>query len=213
MNGKINVVLVDDHAVVRAGFRRLLEEAPDINIVAEADNGESGCQAYFKHKPTVLVMDISMPGIGGLEAVRRIVAKDPQARILMLSMHEDAVFPTRVLQAGAKGYVTKRCVPDVLLDAVRVVAQGGTFIEQKVAQQVALDGLNGGDDAVKKLTEREFEVFRMLAEGGSVNEISKALFLSPKTVATYQTRILRKLGVGNIASLARLAIRKGFINA
>jgi len=210
----IRVIIVDDHAVVRAGFRRLLEEAEDIVVVSESESGEKGYQHYFKHKPDVVVMDLSMPGIGGLSTIQRIRAKDKEARILVLSVHEDIEFPTRVLRAGAWGYVTKRCVPEILIEAVRTIANGATFLEREIAQQIAIDGTtNGEKNPVATLTEREFEVFCHLAEGWPVNKVAKSLYLSPKTVATYQTRIMQKLGIPNIATLARLAIRKGYINA
>ena len=209
----IKVIVADDHAVVRAGVRRLLDESPDIEVVAEADTGEQAYRDYFKYQPDVLITDLNMPGIGGLEAVRRIRAKDEQARILVLSVNEDVVFPTRVVQAGAMGYVTKRSVPDALIRAVRTVAKGEVFLERELAQKIALHGINGIDDPFKDLSDREFEVFRMLAEGRSVTEVAESLFLSPKTVGTYQTRIMQKLGVPNTAALARLAIRKGVIDA
>lgn len=210
----IRVILADDHAVVRAGFRRLLEEAEDIVVVSESESGEKACHDYFKHKPDVAILDLSMPGIGGLSAIQRILAKDKNARILALSVHEDIEFPTRVLQSGARGYISKRCVPGVLIEAVHVIANGGTFLEREIAQQIAIDGAtNSNKDSVSTLTEREFEVFCRLAEGWPVKKIAKSLFISPKTVATYQTRIMHKLDVSNIATLARLAIRKGFVSA
>lgn len=209
---KLKVLIADDHAMVRAGVRRLLEDTTDITVIAEVETGEAAYQAYFKHQPDVVIMDINMPGIGGLEALRRIKLKDDKARILILSVHEDVVFPTRVLQAGALGYLTKRAMPDALLRAIATVYKGETFIERDVAQKMVVDRISGeSDDPFNELSEREFEVFRMLAEGNSVLEIANALFLSPKTVGTYQTRIMRKLDVPNSAALTRLAIRKGFI--
>lgn len=210
---KIKVLLADDHAVVRAGFRRLFEDAGDIEVIVETDTGEQTYKEYFSKKPDVVVTDLTMPGIGGLESIQRITAKDPGARILALSVHEDITVPTRTLQAGALGYVTKRCDLNVLIDAVRAVAKGERYLEHKIAQQLAVNGLSGEKDPMKDLTSREFEVFRLLAQGESVNGISDMLFLSPKTVGTYQTRIMHKLHVPNSASLTRLAIRKGLIEA
>lgn len=209
--GSIHVILADDHAVVRAGIRRLLEDAPDIEVVAEAESGEQFLDAYFKHKPDVAITDLSMSGIGGMEAIRRILVKDESAKILVLSVHEDVLFPMRVIKVGALGYLSKRTAPDALLRAVRTIARGETFLEREIAQKIALDSIGGADDPLKELTDREFGVFRMLAEGCSVSEIAEKLFLSPKTVGTYQTRILQKTGAENIATLARLAIRKGII--
>jgi two-component system invasion response regulator UvrY len=210
---KLRVIVADDHAMVRAGFRRVLEGAKDIEVVGEAESGEQAVQQFFAHAPDVLIMDLSMPGIGGLEGVRRILKRQPAARILILSMHEDVVYPTRAIQAGAKGYLTKRAVPDALVRAVREIARGEVFLERDVAQRIALHGIAGASDPFRELSEREFEVFRMLAEGRTVTEIAEALFLSPKTVGTYQTRIMQKLGVNNTAGLARLAIRNGLIQA
>lgn len=211
VEGIIRVVLADDHAVVRAGIRRLLEEAGDIRVEAEASSGEEFQEAYFKHRPVVGITDLSMPGIGGLEAIRRIRIKDESARILVLSVHEDVVFPMRVIKVGALGYLSKRTAADALLRAVRVVARGEKFLEREIAQKIALENLGGLDDPLKDLTDREFEVFRMLAEGRSVNDVAQKLFLSSKTVGTYQTRILQKTGTDNTAALVRLAIRKGLI--
>lgn len=208
----ITVLLVDDHSVVRAGFRRLLEEDKDIEVLAEAESGEEACLDYDKHKPDVLVMDLAMPGIGGLGATQRILAKDPKARILVLSVYEDVVFPSRVIQAGALGYISKRCGPDILIEAVKTVAQGHRFLNRDVAQQLALNAASG-NNPFHGLSDRQFEVFRLLAEGKSVNEIAEILHLSPKTVGTYQTHILNKLGVTSSAALARLAIRQGVIDA
>lgn len=209
----IRLLLVDDHSIVRAGFRRLLDDAEDMDVVEEADSGEKAIVEYARLLPDVVVMDLTMPGIGGLEAIRRIRSKHPDAKILVLSVHEDVVYSSRVLQAGALGFVSKRCVPQIMLDAVRAVARGDVFLEQAVAQRLALDQIGGRANPVKQLTDREFEVFRLLAEGKSINQVAKTLFLSPKTVSTYQTHIFQKLGVSNIAALTRLAIRQGFIDA
>jgi two-component system invasion response regulator UvrY len=207
----LRVILVDDHAIVRAGLRRLIESAKNIEVIEECESGEQLVEAYFRCKPDVTVTDLSMPGIGGLEAIRRIRAKDANARILVLSAHEDVVFPVRVIKAGALGYLSKRTVPEALVRAIYTVARGKTFLERDIAQKMALDGIAGTGDPFKELTDREFEVFRMLAEGRSVNDVAEKLFLSPKTVGTYQTRILQKTGTENTAELARLAIRKGLI--
>jgi two-component system invasion response regulator UvrY len=209
--GRIRVVVADDHGMVRAGVRRLLEDASDIDVVGEADSGEQAMQQYLSHRPDILIMDLSMPGIGGLEAVRRILKRQPEARLLVLSMHEDVLYLTHAIQAGAKGYLTKRTAPEALLRAVREIVKGGLFLDRDVAQRVALHSIAGEKDLLQTLSNREFEVFRMLAEGRNVADIAEALFLSPKTVGTYQTRILQKLGVQNVAKLARLAIRKGLI--
>lgn len=208
----IRVILADDHAVVRTGLRRLLEGAPDIQVLAEAETGEQAFREYFEQRPDVALLDLNMPGMGGLEALRRLLARDAQARILVLSMHEDSVYPARVLEAGGRGYVTKRCAPEVLLDAIRAVARGEVFLEPRIAQQLAVNGIKGTGEPLMELTAREFEVFRLLAAGKAVTEIADVLFLSAKTVGTYQTRILKKLKANNLADLARLAVRLGYID-
>ncbi len=210
---KISILLVDDHELVRAGFRRLLEDGEDFTIVAEASSGEQAVQHYIKYSPDVVVMDISMPGIGGIGAVERIIARDPAARILILSVHEDSVFTSRALQAGAKGFIPKRSAPEEMIKAVAQVAQGKMSIAPEIAQQIAMQKLTGGDSVIDVLSQREFEVFRLLAEGKTVNEIADILSLSPKTVGTHHTSIKQKLDVSNSAELARLAIRSGLIEA
>lgn len=209
----IRVILADDHEVVRAGLRRLIDGSPDIQVLAEADSGERAFREYSEKRPDVALLDLNMPGMGGLEALRRILARDPGARILVLSMHEDAVYPTRALQSGARGYVTKRCAPEVLLDAIRKVAHGEIFLEPRIAQQLAVNGVKGVEEPLLALTAREFEVFRLLATGKTVNEVANILFLSAKTVGTYQTRILKKLNANNLADLARIAVRMGYVDA
>jgi len=208
---RTRVIIVDDHTMVRAGIRRVLESAKDVEVIGEADSAEDAINLYTNLNPDVLITDLSMPGIGGLEGIQRILKRAPEAKILVLSMHEDVVYPTRAIQAGAKGYLSKRTAPDALLRAVREIMRGQVFLERDVAQKIALHGIAGSSDPFRELSEREFEVFRMLAEGKAVNDIAESLFLSPKTVGTYQTRIMQKLGVQNAAGLVRLAIRKGVI--
>jgi two-component system invasion response regulator UvrY len=209
----IGVILADDHAVVRAGLRRLIESSPDIRVLAEAESGEQAFRDYLARKPNVAIFDLNMPGMGGLEALRRILAHDAAARVLVLSMHEDAVYPARALQSGARGYVTKRCAPEALLDAIRAVAHGEIFLEPRIAQQLAANGMSGKEEPLMELTAREFEVFRLLAAGKSVHEIASVLFLSAKTVGTYQTHILKKLNANNLSDLTRLAVRMGYVDA
>lgn len=208
----INVMLVDDHAVVRMGFRLLLEGAPDIKVVAEAESGEEAVRRFGDVRPDVVVMDISMPGIGGLEAIDRILAKEPAARILVLSAHEDAMHARRVLKAGAAGYLTKRSAAEELIQAIRQVHQGRTFLEPDIAQQLAVQQLSGERNPVDTLTEREFKVFLALAKGQSVQEIADVMFLSPRTVGTHLYNIKQKLGASNSAELAIIAIRAGLIS-
>lgn len=210
---KTTVLLVDDHELVRAGFRRLLEDGDQFTIVAEAGSGEQAVLDYAKHHPNVVVMDISMPGIGGIGAIERIIARDPAAHILILSVHEDSIFTTRALQAGALGFIPKRSAPEEMLRAVEQVAHGKTCIDPEIAQKIAMQKLMGSDNLLDVLSQREFEVFRLLAEGKTVNEIADILSLSPKTVGTHHTNIKQKLDVSNSAELARLAIRSGILEA
>lgn len=208
----INVMLVDDHAVVRMGFKMLLESASDIKVIAEADSGEAAIKAYMEHKPQVVIMDITMPGIGGMEAIDRIIAKDNNARILVLSAHEDSVHPKRVLNAGAMGYLTKRSAAEELIKAIRTVAGGKKYIEASIAQQMAIQQLSGEQNPVDVLSEREFEVFMSLAKGKSTNDIADTLCLSPRTVGTHLYNIKQKLNANNSAEIALIAMRSGLID-
>lgn len=207
----VRVVLVDDHAVVREGYRRLLERTEDISVIAEVANGQDAYRVVCDLQPDVTVMDINLPGVGGIEAVRRIVAHSPDAKILMFSMHEDSVFSSRALQAGARGYVTKSAAPDVLVEAVRLVAQGKLYISHEMAQELAAQMLPGRETPIDALSAREFEVFRLLVAGHSLPEIAKILFLSYKTVANYQSSIKHKLDVSNTAQVVRIALSHGLI--
>ena len=209
----IRVMLVDDHAVVRMGFRLLLESTEDIRVAAEAGSGEEACRTYAEVKPDVVIMDISMPGIGGLDAVSRILAKDSAAKILVLSAHEDTIHPTRVLKAGALGYLTKRGAPEELIGAIRQVARGKTFVEPAIATQMAVQQATGRQSPVDVLTAKEFKVFVALAKGQSVAEIADIMSLSPSTVGTHLYNVKQKLGASNAAELALIAIRNGLIEA
>ncbi len=208
---QINVMLVDDHAVVRMGFKMLLESDNGIKVIAEAENGENAIKFYMEHKPDVVVMDITMPGIGGMEAIERIMAKDSNAKILVLSAHEDSVHPKRVLNAGAMGYLTKRSAAEEMIKAIRQVASGKKYIEASVAQQMAIQQLSGDQSPVDVLSEREFEVFMSLAKGKTTNEIAESLFLSPRTVGTHLYNIKQKLNANNSAEIALIAMRSGLL--
>jgi two-component system invasion response regulator UvrY len=207
----IRVLLTDDHEVVRAGFARLLESTPDIDVVAEAGSGEEACLEYFDHRPDVLVMDLTMPGIGGLEACRRILLKDPGARILIFSVHENEIMLERALDVGIKGYISKRSASQVMIQAVRQVAAGEVYVGQEMMPHLADRRTSTEGEQLKDLTAREFEVFRLLADSKSVNEIAGILNISPKTVGHHMTHIKTKLGIANIAGLTRLAIRLGIV--
>ncbi len=209
MPAKTRVLLVDDHQIVREGYRRLFEVTPDIEVVAEADNAESALDEYRRHKPEVTVMDLAMPGMGGLEACRRLIARYPKIAILVFSVHESEEYVNRTLQTGVKGYVSKRSGSQQIIAAVRSVARGQLYVSPELVEKL-LPG-RGGDDALKSLTPREFEVFRLIAEGHSVRECAETLNLSAKTVGHHYTSLRQKLNVDTSAQLIRLAIRNGII--
>ena len=206
----LRILLADDHAVVRMGFRLLLEGA-GAEVVGEADCGEAAVQAFGPLQPDLLLMDVSMPGIGGLGALERVLAHHPGARVLMLSAHDDAQIPARALRAGAGGYLSKRAHPDELLHAVATVARGQRYIDPALAPALALAQFAGGGDPVAALTEKEFAVFLQLAQGRSVAEIAESHSLSPSTVGTHLYHIKQKLEVSNAAEIALVAVRCGLI--
>jgi two-component system invasion response regulator UvrY len=206
----LRILLADDHAVVRMGFRLLLEGA-GAEVVGEADCGEAAVQAFGPLQPDLLLMDVSMPGIGGLGALERVLAHHPGARVLMLSAHDDAQIPARALRAGAGGYLSKRAHPDELLHAVATVARGQRYIDPAIAPALALAQFAGGGDPVAALTEKEFAVFLQLAQGRSVAEIAESHSLSPSTVGTHLYHIKQKLEVSNAAEIALIAVRCGLI--
>jgi two-component system invasion response regulator UvrY len=208
---EIRVLLVDDHEVVRAGYRRLLESTGGISVIAEAESGEDAYTNYFKYHPDVLVMDLSMPGMGGLEASMRILAKDKSAKILVFSVHENEVFLQRALDSGILGYISKRSASQVMVDAVRQVATGELFVGQEMMPYLLKRKTTPESEPVAGLSPREFEVFHLLADSKSVNDIAEILNLSPKTVGHHCTSVKKKLGVADIAALTRLAIRLGII--
>ena len=206
----IRVMLVDDHALVRMGFRMLLADA-QIEVVTEADTGEQACQDYPQVRPDVVVLDLSMPGMGGLEALRRLLAHDPKARVLALSAHEDTAHPRRVLRAGALGYLAKRSAPEALIAAVKAVARGERYVDAHTAQALATAQIEGDASPAELLSEREFSVFIQLARGQSVNQIADNLKLSPSTVGTHLYHVKQKLGANNQSELTLVALQWGLI--
>jgi two-component system invasion response regulator UvrY len=203
---------VDDHAVVRMGFKMLIEAEADIKVIGEAESGELAVKLFQELKPDIIVMDITMPGIGGLEAIDRIMAKDKNTKILVLSAHEDSVHPKRVLNAGAMGYLTKRSAAEELIKAIKSIHQGKRYLEPNIAQQMAITQLSGETNPAEILSDREFEVFMALAKGKSTNDIADTLCLSPRTVGTHLYNIKQKLNANNSAEIALIAIRCGLIN-
>jgi len=203
---------VDDHAVVRMAFKMLIEAEADIKVIGEAESGELAVKLFQELKPDIIVMDITMPGIGGLEAIDRIMAKDKNTKILVLSAHEDSVHPKRVLNAGAMGYLTKRSAAEELIKAIKSIHQGKRYLEPNIAQQMAITQLSGETNPAEILSDREFEVFMALAKGKSTNDIADTLCLSPRTVGTHLYNIKQKLNANNSAEIALIAIRCGLIN-
>jgi len=211
MAKKTTIVLVDDHAVVRAGVRRLLEQEPLFEVIGEAESGEKAYQIFGELKPDVMVMDLSMPGMGGLEGIRRILMRYEKAKILVLSMHEDLSFANQALKLGAKGYLTKNTLADDLVKSIETVTQGDVFLSDEIAKKMAMQSISGNQDPVHELSAREFEIFRLLAEGLDIDAIASTLNISSKTVSNYQTMIKQKLDVNTPIELIRYAIKVGVI--
>jgi two-component system invasion response regulator UvrY len=181
-------------------------------VVGEAESGEAAVKLFQELKPDIIVIDITMPGIGGLEAIDRIMAKDKNTKILVLSAHEDSVHPKRVLNAGAMGYLTKRSAAEELIKAIKSIHQGKRYLEPSIAQQMAIMQLSGETNPAEILSDREFEVFMALAKGKSTNDIADTLCLSPRTVGTHLYNIKQKLNANNSAEIALIAIRCGLID-
>lgn len=208
----INVLVVDDHSLILEGIKKVLEQAGGMKVVGTARSGEEALALVGKCQPDVVIMDIIMPGIGGFEAVRKLIAKDPDLKIVMLSVHENPVYPTRFLKLGARAYVTKQSVAEELAHAVRAVYAGQRYMSVDISKQIALQHADGrADDPFAILAKRELQVALMVIQGLHVSQIAKTLFLSPKTVNSYRYRTFDKLGVKNDVSLALLAYRHGLI--
>lgn len=208
------VLLIDDHAVVRTGIRRLLESRGVARVIAEADNGELGYARFLETPCDLVILDLGMPGRGGLETLRRLRQRDAQVRVLVFSMHEEPAFATQSLEAGALGYVGKGAAAEELVAAVVALAAGRRYLSADLARRLALEALEPAPGAVlDALSPREFEIFRQLAGGACTHEIADRLKLSAKTVANYGSLIRTKLGVATSAELTRLAIRLGVVEA
>lgn len=210
----IKIMLVDDHAVVRMGFKMLLQSEPGWAVVAEAGDGEAALALLAEREadlPELMVVDLSMPGMGGLGLVERLKSRYPSLKILVLSAHDETTFVRRAMAAGALGYLCKRGAPEFLLEAVGRVSSGQRYLDPALAEKLALEDLDGGDP-VSSLTHREFEVFLQLARGKAVAQIAKLLFLSPGTVGTHLYHIKQKLGASNAAELSMVAMQRGLLS-
>lgn len=207
---KHSVLIVDDHAVVRQGLAGLLSQA-GYRVAGEAEDGESAYLQAQKLKPDLIILDLDMPGIGGLETIHKVLSRDVNANILIFSMHDDAIFANRALQAGAKGYIVKTDAPELLLEAIRIILKGGKYIGEQLAQKMAIEQLSLLENPLSVLSPREFEVFRRLAIGESLTQISEKLHIGYKTTANVQTQIRQKLGVETTGQLVHMAMKLGIL--
>jgi len=205
------ILLVDDHAVVREGYRAVLQKQPGLKVVAEASDGVEAYRRFKEVRSDLVIMDLAMPGIGGIEAIRRIRQWDRAAKILVFTMHQNAAFAVQAIRAGARGYVTKTSPPETLVQAVMDVLAGKIAISPDIDHELALSRLGGETVAADVLTPREFEVLRLLLAEQTSDEIAETLHLSPKTVANLHCLIKDKLGVGSDIELVRLALRQGIL--
>ncbi len=210
----ISVVIADDHAIVRDGLKLLLESQPDIVVTGEASNGRDAVMQAKKLRPDIIIMDIAMPELNGIEAAGRIMLECPSTRVIVLSMHSTTEHIYRSLKAGARGYLLKESAGAEVVAAVRAVYNGTRYLSQKISDRVVEEYLNtqvskGPDNPVDRLTPREREILQMVSEGKSSAEIANIMFLSPKTIETYRSRLMQKLGVNDVPSLVKLAIRYG----
>jgi len=205
--GQITVLLVDDHAVVRAGYRRFLESDPRVAVVGEAANSPEALQCDRELNPDVIVLDLALPGASGIETLRRLLARRPQARVLMFSMHDEAVYAARALRAGALGYVSKASAPDLLVEGVRAVADGRQYLSPDVRR--SLSAVAPANDATRALSSREHEVLRLLLQGFDLGAVGESLGISAKTAANLQSSIRQKLGAESAFQLLVIARQLG----
>lgn len=209
----IRVLLADDHELVRTGIKHILSAEPDIEVVAEVNRGEDALRYVRESEVDVILMDLNMPGIGGIEATRRLSQSKPKIRIIVLTVFSDKPYPNQLFEAGARGYLTKGSNADELVAAIRAVFKGERYVSAEVAQRMVVSALPGGDGSpLEQLSARELQVLQMIAEGRGIQDISAQLCLSPKTVSTYRHRVFEKLGVANDVEMTRLALRYGIIS-
>ncbi|MAC47339.1 response regulator [Oceanospirillum beijerinckii] len=207
----MKILITDDHAVVRQGYASLLSAMLAPCEVLEAENGDKACALCQSDRPDVVIMDVNMKGISGIEATRRILQRNPDIKILFFSMYDEIPVVTQALEAGAKGYITKNCTPEILIEAVNKVSNGQLYVEHELAMRLAVTRPEQKDKRLKEMTQREFEIFVMLAQGNNVKEISEQLCISSKTVSNYTAILKSKLNIDSIAELVHLAIETGLI--
>ncbi|MBD1388699.1 UvrY/SirA/GacA family response regulator transcription factor [Neiella sp. HB171785] len=213
----INVFLVDDHELVRTGIKRILEEVRGIKVIGEAESGETAVKWCREHEPDVILMDMDMdmPGIGGIEATKKILRYNPDIKIMVLTIHTEDPLPSKVMQAGAFGYLSKNACPDEVINAIRQVHTGQRYIAPEIAQQIALYRIQPGasDNPFHDLSDRELQIMMMITRGEKVQDISEQLNLSPKTVNSYRYRLFSKLEINGDVELTHLAIRHGMLDS
>jgi len=206
-------LLVDDHELVRTGIRKILDDVKGFKVVGETETGEDAVKFCRKSEPDVVLMDVNMPGIGGLEATKKILRYAPDVKVIVLTVHNEDPFPTKVMQIGAAGYLTKGAGPDEMINAIRAVNSGQRYITPEIAQQIALSQFKSAEESpFNSLSERELQIMLMITRGDKVTDISKQLVLSTKTINSYRYRMFEKLNVGNDVELTHLAIRYGMLN-
>jgi len=207
----IKVLLVDDHDLVRLGIKRLLQDAPGIKVVGEANTGEQAVVLAKQLGPDVVILDLHMPGIGGLEATRKMIRYNPDLKIIALTIYQDDPYPSRLMQAGAAGYLTKGCAPEEMIRAIKTVYSGQRYITPEIAQNLAIRRFTKDENSLDSLSERELQIMLMITQGQKVPDIAKKLYLSSKTVNSYRYRIFDKLGIQSDVELTLLAMRLGML--
>jgi two-component system, NarL family, invasion response regulator UvrY len=207
----MKILVVDDHPIVRAGLRRLLATKSETEIL-EAASGKEALSVFREQRPTLVILDLNLPGIGGLEVIARLKIADPDARVLVLSMHDDQIHVTRALQAGAAGYVSKNAPPDEILEAIRRVSAGQTYVEHEIAEDLVFSSLRAPSHPLSDLSSRDLEILRLLAEGRTLAQIADTVGISYKTAANNCSRIKAKLGASSTADLIRVAVQCGLID-
>ncbi len=214
MQRSITVLLVDDHDLVRTGLKKILADIPSVKVIGEADCGEDALKLAKELHPDVIIMDVKMPGIGGLEATRKLQRFNPDIKVLIVTVCDDSLFPARMLQAGAAGYLTKGASTEEMVQAIKAVYVGQRYISPDIARQIALKNITDNEKSpFDALSERELQVTLMIINGQKAQDISDKLFLSPKTINSYRYRIFEKLRVKNDVELTLLAIRHGLVHA